>query len=92
MAHWRTVLPMPILELPYESMVDNFEGWSRRMIEFCGLDWEDGVLDFHRLERPVFTASQRQVRQPIYKNSIGKWRKYERHLAPFIAGVGDLLD
>jgi hypothetical protein len=50
------------------------------------------VLDFHRLDRPVFTASVRQVRQPIYKGSVGKWRNYRRQLAPFIAGIEDLLD
>ncbi|MGH6933125.1 MAG: sulfotransferase family protein, partial [Dongiaceae bacterium] len=92
MAHWRTVLPVPMLEVTYESMVDDPEAWARRLIEFCGLEWDPAVLDYHRLDRPVFTASVRQVRQPIYKGSAGKWRRYRRHLAPFIAGIEGLLE
>jgi tetratricopeptide (TPR) repeat protein len=92
MEHWRGVLPIAILDVPYEAVVEDLEGWARRLIEFCGLEWRAKVLDFHRLDRPVFTASVRQVRQPIYKGSVGKWRNYRRQLAPFIAGIEDLLD
>jgi hypothetical protein len=81
MAHWRRVLPIPILDLAYEDVVGDLEGWGRRLIEYCGLAWESACLDFHRADRQVRTASLEQVRQPIYDSSIGRWRRFERHLA-----------
>jgi tetratricopeptide (TPR) repeat protein len=80
--HWRRVLPLRMLTIDYEALVADLEGESRRLIEFLGLDWEPACLDFHRAERPVLTASAWQVRQPIYSRSVGRWRKYERHLGP----------
>jgi tetratricopeptide (TPR) repeat protein len=81
MAHWREVLPNSILELDYEALVADPEGESRRMIAFCGLDWDERCLRFHETERPVHTASIAQVRRPIYTGSVGRWRRYEPHLA-----------
>jgi hypothetical protein len=66
----------------YEDMVDDQERETRRIFDYCGLDWEDQVRDFHKNERSSTTASAAQVRQPIYKTSVAKWRQYERHLAP----------
>jgi tetratricopeptide (TPR) repeat protein len=80
--HWRRVLPLPMLTIDYEMLVGDPERESRRLIEFLGLDWEPACLDFHRTPRPVFSASGWGVRQPIYSRSVGRWRRYERHLGP----------
>jgi tetratricopeptide (TPR) repeat protein len=80
MAHWHALFPGQILEVPYEDLVDNTETWARRMIDFVGMDWESGVLNFQDLERSVKTASVWQVRQPVYKTSKARWRKYEPYL------------
>jgi tetratricopeptide (TPR) repeat protein len=80
--HWRGVLPLRMLTIDYEALIADLEGESRRLIEFLGLDWEPSCLDFYKTERPVLTASAWQVRQPIYTRSVGRWRKYERHLGP----------
>ena len=87
MAHWNKVLPVPMLEFSYEATVDDFETQARRLLDFCGLDWEPACLDFHRTERPVLTASKGQVRRPIYASSKGKWRMFERQLEPLRAAI-----
>jgi tetratricopeptide (TPR) repeat protein len=85
MAHWHRVLPGGrILDVRYEDVVADLEGEARRMLAYCGLDWDAGCLDFHRTERPVLTASAAQVREPIYDRSIGRRRAYEPHLAPLL--------
>jgi len=84
MAHWQRVLPLPIYEIQYESVVAELEGEARRLLEFCGLDWHPDCLEFHRSKRPVHTASSIQVRQPIYASSVGRWRRYEDQLQPLI--------
>jgi tetratricopeptide (TPR) repeat protein len=81
-AHWLQVLPLEILAIDYEQLVSDLEGESRRLIEFLGLEWEPACLDFHRTERPVFTASAWEVRQPLYTRSVGRWRYYQEHLGP----------
>ncbi len=87
-AHWRRVLPLRWLDIQYESLVADFEGESRRLIEFLGLAWEPACLDFHRTIRTVQTASSWQVRQPLYHRSVGRWRHYERHLGPLLQELG----
>jgi len=82
--HWLRALPLEILTIDYEKLVLDLEGESRRLIEFLGLEWEPACLDFHLTERPVLTASAWQVRQPLYRRSIGRWRCYERHLKPLL--------
>lgn len=82
MTHWRRVLPIPMLELAYETVVDDLEGSARLLIEYCSLEWQSACLRFHRTDRQVKTASAEQVRQPIYNTSVGRWRRFERHLAP----------
>jgi tetratricopeptide (TPR) repeat protein len=80
---WRTLLPASaLLEVPYEGLVTEQERWTRRMLEFVGLPWDPGCLDFHRAERAVITASRWQVRQPIHTGSTARWRHYERHVSP----------
>ena len=86
-AHWLKLFPLHMIEVNYEKLVTDLEGQSRRLIEFLGLDWEPACLDFHRTERMVATVSHWQVRQPIYTSSIGRWRRYEKHLGPLFAAL-----
>jgi len=80
-AHWRNVLPAKNwLDVPYEVLVADQEGWTRRMLEFLGLPWDPRCLDFQHTHRVVITTSKWQVRQKIHAASIGRWRHYERHL------------
>jgi tetratricopeptide (TPR) repeat protein len=83
MAHWRSVLPAGfMLEVPYEQLVADQETWSRKMLEFIGLDWDDRCLEFHKNNRQVVTASAWQVRQKIYQSSVARWHNYEKHIGP----------
>jgi tetratricopeptide (TPR) repeat protein len=85
MEHWRTVLPIPIHEVDYADTVNDLEGVARRLIAACGLEWEPRCLEFHRLQRPIRTASVTQVRQPIYKQSVARWKNYQEPLADLFA-------
>jgi tetratricopeptide (TPR) repeat protein len=85
MAHWRKVLPGRVLEVDYEETVADLEGVARRLVAWCGLEWEPACLEFHQAKRPVRTASILQVRQPIFKTSVGRWKHYESALAPLFA-------
>lgn len=87
MHHWQRVWPEGILEIRYEDLIDDPETSARRMLDHVGLDWEPQVLDFTRVDRPVNTASAWQVRQPLYAESKGRWRRYRRHLKPLIAAI-----
>jgi tetratricopeptide (TPR) repeat protein len=90
--HWRRALPLQMLTVDYDALTSDPERESRRLIEFLGLDWEPACLDFHRTERPVFSASLWQVRQPVFTGSIGRWRHYARHFGPLfevLASGGD---
>lgn len=87
MDHWRKVLPVPMLEVEYEQTVDDLEGVARRMIEFCGLEWDPACLAFHESKRAVRTASLSQVRQPVYKKSVQRWKNYEEALKPLFESV-----
>jgi tetratricopeptide (TPR) repeat protein len=92
MAHWRAVLPpSAFLDVQYEDVVGDIEGQARRILDYCGLEWDPCVLDFHRTKRPIKTASSAQVRQPIYNSSVARWRNYEKHLGPLLAEIGDLV-
>ncbi|MCG8490932.1 MAG: sulfotransferase, partial [Sneathiellales bacterium] len=82
MQYWNALLPGEILEISYEDMVADVETHSRRLIEHCGLDWEEACLHFHKTKRAVNTASTAQVRQPIYSSSVQAWKKYEKELEP----------
>ncbi|MCA8946361.1 MAG: tetratricopeptide repeat protein [Planctomycetes bacterium] len=77
MQHWHEVLPGRILDLPYAAMVDDLETQARRVLDFCGLEWDPACLEFHKTERTVRTASLAQVRQPLYKKAVERWRNYE---------------
>ena len=89
MDHWRKVLPVPMLEMDYEDLVENQETMSRRLIAHCGLEWDDACLQFHKTEREVRTASVWQVRQPIYKRAKRRWKHYEAFLGPLREALGE---
>ncbi len=84
MDHWNQVLPLKIHSVDYESMVSDPETHSRKLIEFCGLDWNERCLNFHANERAVHTPSKWQVRQPMYRTSVGKWKRFESHLSQIV--------
>jgi tetratricopeptide (TPR) repeat protein len=85
-SHWRETLPPDsILEVPYESLIGDQESWTRKIIEFVGLDWNDRCLRFDETQRLVTSASLRQVRSKIYDTSIARWRNYEKFIGPLLA-------
>jgi hypothetical protein len=93
MAHWREVLPGAIHMVQYEELVADVEAVSKRLVEYCELDWQPGCLKFYDNTQASTTASTVQVRQPVYQSSVAKWRRYEKQLAPLIsvlegAGIG----
>jgi len=91
MEHWRNVLPQGVmLEVQYEELVGNLEAQARRIIAHCGLEWDDACLAFYRTKRPVRTASVTQVRQPIYRSSIGRWRAHQHMLQPLLQALEGL--
>ncbi|KAF1695698.1 tetratricopeptide repeat-containing sulfotransferase family protein [Pseudoxanthomonas koreensis] len=85
MAHWRQVLPNRILEIGYEEIVDDQESCTRRLLAFCGLPWDDACLAFERNAAPVATASLAQVRSPLYRTSMLRWKRYEAQLAELLS-------
>ena len=88
-AHWRTVLPPgTILDVPYEELIADQQGWTRRILDFLGLEWDERCLHFQDTQRTVATSSFWQVRQKIYKDSVQRWRNYKR----FIGALRDLKD
>ena len=87
MAHWERVLPIKIHTNDYESLVADPETHSRELIRHCGLQWDDACLQFHSNDRAVRTPSKWQVRQPMYRSSVEKWRRFEKHLAPIAEKV-----
>ena len=93
MSYWRDTLPNNrFMEIRYEDIVFDQENQTRRLLEFCGLDWEEACLRFHENAAPVSTASSVQVRQPLYSGSIGRWKKYGDKLDSLKHALGDLAD
>ncbi len=91
MDHWHAVLPGRVLDVQYEDMVADQKGQTRRLLEYCGLPWEDACLRYYETERAIRTASSEQVRRPIYDSSIGIWKNYERELAPLMEILAPIL-
>ena len=87
MAHWKDALSMQILDVGYEALVDDLDGQSRRIIDFCRLPWDDRCLEFHASGRTVRTASYEQVRQPIYRSSIGRHKGFEPYIGPLLEAL-----
>jgi tetratricopeptide (TPR) repeat protein len=89
MTHWRSVLPAGVMvDASYEALVDDLPAEARRLVAHCGLDWDDQCLAFHENDRAVSTASNVQVREPLYRSSINRWRRYEAHLQPLLEELG----
>jgi len=89
MEHWRSALPFhAMLDVPYEELIDDPEAWTRKMLEFIDVPWDPVCVDFHKVSRTVTTASKWQVRQQIYRSSVGRWRNYERFLGPLLSLTG----
>jgi tetratricopeptide (TPR) repeat protein len=87
MDHWRRVLPIQVLEVNYEDTVADLEGVARRLVAWCGLEWDPACLAFHETKGAVRTASLTQVRQPIYRKSVARWKHYEEPLARLFAAL-----
>jgi len=88
MAHFDAVMPGRIHRVSYEAMVDDTEAEVRRLLTYCGLQFEPECLEFHKNSRPVRTASSEQVRRPIFREGVDQWRRYEPWLAPLKAALG----
>lgn len=89
MAHWHRLLPQDrLIEIRYEDVVDDLEGTVRRLIAFLGLDWSESCLEFHRTPRQIRTASLGQVRQPLYRTGVGRWKPYAAHLTELLDALG----
>jgi hypothetical protein len=92
MAHFDAVLPGRVHRVFYERMVDDTEAEVRRLLEYCGLPFEEGVLKFHENKRAVRTASSEQVRQPIFREGLDQWRHFEPWLTPLRTSLGQVLE
>ena len=90
MGHWRSVLPVPVMECRYEDLIDDPETVSRRLVAHVGLSWHEDCRAFHENRRGVRTLSGAQVRRPVYRSALAGWRRYENHLGPLKSALGDL--
>ncbi|MFI4905686.1 MAG: sulfotransferase, partial [Steroidobacterales bacterium] len=88
MAHWERILPGKILRVQHEDVVEDLEGDVRRILDFCGLEYEPQCVEFYKTERSVRTASSEQVRQPIFREGLDQWRNFEPFLGPLKAALG----
>ncbi len=88
MAHWKTIIRVPLYEVRYEDLVGEIEHGARKLVEFCGLAWNEQCLHFHENVRVVSTPSYDDVRRPVHDKSVGRWRNYQRHLG----ALADLVD
>jgi thioredoxin-like negative regulator of GroEL len=95
MDHWRDVAPGAFIDVSYESLVDDQEEVSRQIVDYCGLEWEPACLEFHKNTSAVSTASSIQVRRPVYRDAMQRWRRYEKQLQPladYLVDHGIALD
>ena len=91
MQHWDEVLPGKVLRVWHEDVVDDLEHNVRRILDFCGLEFEPACVEFYKTERSVRTASSEQVRQPIFRAGLDQWKHYEFALGPLKDALGDAL-
>ena len=87
MDHWLKIFKEEVFILEHENLLDNQEEVSRKLVEYCGLDWESTCLEFYKTEGQVQTASNEQVREPINKKSVAAWKNYEKFLGPLIKSL-----
>jgi hypothetical protein len=92
MGHFDRVLPGRVHRALYEQVVDDTESEVRRLLEYCGLPFEDACLRFYENERAVRTASSEQVRQPIYRDALEQWTHYRPWLGPLEVALGDVVE
>ncbi|MDB5738290.1 MAG: sulfotransferase, partial [Sphingomonas bacterium] len=92
MQHWDRALPGRVLRVHYEDVVADLEGSVRRILDHCGLPFEAACIDFHKSKRAVQTPSSEQVRQPIFRDGLDQWIKYQRWLQPLREVLGDAPD
>jgi hypothetical protein len=92
MDHWDQVLPNRVHRVQYEDMVADSENQIRKLLDYCGLEFEEQCLRFYETERAIRTPSAEQVRQPVYKEGLDQWRNYESHLDPLKKALGPLLE
>ena len=92
MDHWDRVLPGRVLRVQYEEMVNDTENQVRRLLDYCGLPFEEACLRFHETRRAIRTPSAEQVRQPIYTQALQQLRHYEKHLGPLKEALGPVLE
>ena len=91
MDHWNSVLPDKILRVNNEDVIEDLEGQVRRMLEFLELPFEEQCISFHETDRSVRTASSEQVRRPINKDGMERWKPYSKHLKPLVDNLGHQL-
>jgi hypothetical protein len=91
MRHWDRVIPGRVLRVQYEDVVDDIEGNVRRILDFCGLEFEPRCIEFHKTQRSVRTASSEQVRQPLSRAGLEQWTHFAQWLQPLEAALGDAL-
>jgi hypothetical protein len=91
MRHWDQVLPGWILRIQHEDLVDDLDGTVRRMLDFCGLEFQSQCIEFHKTVRNVRSASSEQVRQPLFRAGLDQWRNFESRLGPLRDALGDAL-
>ncbi len=84
MSHWQSLFPGEIFNVQYENLVMDQERVSKQLIDYIGLDWDEKCMEFHSNQRNVMSPSNLQVRQPMYKSSMNRWKRYEKHLQPLI--------
>lgn len=89
MAHWKQVLPQRMLDVRYEDLVADPAAMARQIVDFCELPWDERCLKTHKTDRIVHSASSPQVRMPVYTHSVGRWKRYEKHLAPLRRALGE---
>ena len=95
MAMWREALPGQLIEVRYEDLVADQVAETRRMLAHCGLEWSDACLSFHTSAAPVSTPSAAQVRQPIYRDSVARWKRHDAVMEPvrqFFEKAGIAID
>ena len=91
MTLWDSLFPKQIFHLHYEDLIADVSAQTQKIAAYCELSWDPSMLEYHKNERAVFTASKDQVRRPIYTSSVGRWREYQRHLSPLMQELEGLV-